>query len=1408
MDKISFSDLFDFGDDGELNKAIQAVDGFEAQLQKLAAALQLFSDRNAKAMSAIVTDLTKSEASLKKLNVTSKETQEQAVKLASSVDKEVARWKELEASQKGIIATQNLFNDSVKGVKDRLKQLTAEFDLVTQSQNPEKWQELARKIQDTKAEIQMMTAATKATRTAVDAANGSYNQLVQQNAALTKILKSSEGGLNNNSEAANKLKAQIYANTQQLKDFDKELNQSFRNVGNYAESIIQAKNALNQQKQALQANLAALNQQAQATGRTVAEQNKVQAELAQTRTALDGVTNELKRYGEGVGNADNLTGKITGGIKRMGLEMVGAYVGFQALIQGVSGIIKANGEISDSQADVQKTTGATAEEVDKLTQSFAKLDTRTALKDLLDMAKVGGQLGISTGDIEGFTKAMDKASVALGDEFTGGAEEIATALAKINNVFGTSKEVGLERGLTNIGSAVNALGSAGAATGPYLADFALRVGAVAKNMGISLPNVLGYGAALEELGVSAEVAGTAFKQILTAQAANVEGFFNVAKMADANLTLKEFTDLINKDANAAFNKFIKGANAGGKETTAFASILADLKLKGGGANTVLTSLAKQTDLVASRQKLAAVEMAKGTSLLTEFNVKNENLAAGLAKLKNSIVNTFTGTAVQNFLKEAVKGLIDFIAVSKEVIKTLYDNRNVIGVVALVYAAYRVQILATSIAEKGWAVSMGLTRLGILQRIAALAATVPALLSQKAAIFANVVAERGWGVAMGLSRVAILRNIVAMRAWATSFLISNPIGIAIVAITGLVLGFNKLSESSDRNIEVNGRLNKIHRASEFAMVQVGLAQGKINKQIEDYNNLSPQQQANLKKDIENQKKLALATLARLEAERLAAVKSAANINIYDKVAAAVLAGGNASLFAQNILEGQTKRMGDASDASIKDINKLRAAIQGFDKETEAINSKQKQREEENTAANAAAAEADDKARKKRQLALLELQKFRVEQQALALEEFAADAKAQNDIFQKQFQEGKITAEQLRDKIGDTGLEILNAQREASLARIRIAGIERNILLANEDLIGEERTKIIEEYSAKVTAIQKKLQKDLAIEELVPTLPDTDYESVAKIEDEAVAASVKRMADFTAKYKESEEARTKALKEEEEKRKAIREAGLEFAGNAINGFFELGAAFNERNLSDLEKQKEAETALAGDNEEAKAKIAEDYDKRMAALRIKQAKADRLAALFNIALNTGIAVAKSIAATPITFGLPFSAFALAQGAIQAAIVLAKPLPTYAKGRKDGEAELAITNELGPELREHKGKFYIDPRPGPQLTYLEKGEKVYTHVETERLLQDIITGDQNTKYITNLTNNTQTISKQLNPAPNLAAAELVARKVGQQMWRIETAIKNKKETHIGIDNNGFNTWVEEKNSRTVYLNKRYRDV
>lgn len=94
-------------------------------------------------------------------------------------------------------------------------------------------------------------------------------------------------------------------------------------------------------------------------------------------------------------------------------------------------------------------------------------------------------------------------------------------------------------------------------------------------------------------------------------------------------------------------------------------------------------------------------------------------------------------------------------------------------------------------------------------------------------------------------------------------------------------------------------------------------------------------------------------------------------------------------------------------------------------------------------------------------------------------------------------------------------------------------------------------------------------------------------------------------------------------------------------------------------------------------------EEYEKKKAALEKKQAKYAKAQALINAGINTAMAIITTLAqlgATP--WGIAQAAIAGAMGAAQMAIIAAKPLAQYAKGRKGGQGEYALVGENGAEI------------------------------------------------------------------------------------------------------------------------------
>ena len=178
--------------------------------------------------------------------------------------------------------------------------------------------------------------------------------------------------------------------------------------------------------------------------------------------------------------------KFTGSFKSFGIMAAGVIGGeivmqaFQWITSFVIGIATGAAKISDELSDIQKSTGMTAEEVKSLNSELGKIDTRSSNASLREIAKVAGQLGIKKDEIKGFTEQVDKMNVALGDEFTGGAEEITRKVGTLQTLFKDTKDMKADEAMNRIGSSLNALGAAGKARAPEVADFANRLGALGK----------------------------------------------------------------------------------------------------------------------------------------------------------------------------------------------------------------------------------------------------------------------------------------------------------------------------------------------------------------------------------------------------------------------------------------------------------------------------------------------------------------------------------------------------------------------------------------------------------------------------------------------------------------------------------------------------------------------------------------------------------------------------------------------------------------------------------------------------------------------------------------------------------------------------------------------------------------
>lgn len=374
---------------------------------------------------------------------------------------------------------------------------------------------------------------------------------------------------------------------------------------------------------------------------------------------------ELTAFDRTMGNHQRNVGNYSSALQGVGRSLAGLAAGYltaQAALAGLTSVIRTNAEISDSLANVQRTAGLTAKEAENLAEQLKKIDTRTSLKGLFDIAVIGGQLGIASNQLGGFTKAIDQLAVSLGGELKGGAEGVAKSLGVLDNVFKVTQGNGgdVEKSFNQIGSAILGLGQSGLATGDFLADFGERVGGVAKQAGLSLPVILSYGAVLQENGVNAEVAGTSFKKLISLMGTRRNDFFTVAQIADSNLTIKEFTDTINTDTQKALELFFNGLQKGGTKTTAFLDILKSSGLAMSGVSQSVAALSGNQESLNIHIADATRDFNEATKSAEQFAIKNDNLAASMEKFSNTVSNMVTDGGLSNFFKQGVDGATQFM----------------------------------------------------------------------------------------------------------------------------------------------------------------------------------------------------------------------------------------------------------------------------------------------------------------------------------------------------------------------------------------------------------------------------------------------------------------------------------------------------------------------------------------------------------------------------------------------------------------------------------------------------------------------------------------------------------------------------------------------------------------------------
>ena len=489
-------------------------------------------------------------------------------------------------------------------------------------------------------------------------------------------------------------------------------------------------------------------------------------------------------------------------------------IGIKALIDIASGLWNKTEQAreawlqyDEALVDAMKTTGLSRDEIEELSAELKKFDTRTAQNELLSLARVGGKLGLSgKEDLLEFVSAADKINVALKEDLGGDAEAAIGQIGKLVDIFQLKGQMGLERAMLSVGSAINELGAASTANEGYIVNFTNRLAGIAPNASISIDKILGLASTLDANAQAAETAATAIGQTITAMFKKTETFAQIAKMP-----FEEFRNLLETDVNAALIKVLEGMK-GDQGLFDIVDAMGEMHLNGQRATTVLGALANNVDMLKTQQQLANEAFQEGTSLTNEFNTKNESATAIQDKLKKRITETSVeiGQKLMPAANMVIGGTNTFLGVISKLITLLGKYQaaiiTVTGLTALYVAKKKIAYLFS--AE---------FRAALLKEVAVLEA------SSKANSLHTVTLK----ILAGGYKTAG----AAAKAFGKA-LIANPVGLVIAAVAALAHGISFLVSKSREATKELRELNKrtVDTTSSFVKAQAEI--DKERKSLEE------------------------------------------------------------------------------------------------------------------------------------------------------------------------------------------------------------------------------------------------------------------------------------------------------------------------------------------------------------------------------------------------------------------------------------------------------------------------------------------------------------------------------------------------------------------------------------------------
>ena len=516
--------------------------------------------------------------------------------------------------------------------------------------------------------------------------NASVNLTINGQQAEQTLVNLKQAALNLTNEIA---KAAAAGDKVTLKKLRRELNDTNRKIKEIESATMQVDAVMRRLDKAtprdLQKSLATLNKQLDYMERgsnawneqvkkiklVKNEISKVNAELGKSQTMLERFNNTWQRWQTvAVGGVAALTGAVMAG-----KQAVQMYA-----------------EMDQEMASVRKYTGLTAEQVEHLNEEFKKIDTRSSREQLNQLAQEAGRLGkTSEKDVLGFVRAADQINVALDDL----GEGATLQLSKLTNIFGDEERLGTEQSLLAVGSVINELSQNCTASAGYLSSFAQRLAGVGAQAGMTVPQIMAFGAVLDSQGQKVEMSATALSKLIMNLFKETETI-----AAATGLNLNEFNAALQRSTNEGLLMLLRRLHElGGMDV--LAPVFKDMGENGARASAVISALAGNIDMLIWEQEEAQKAYEEATSVTKEFNVQNTTVQANLDKARKGFKEMAIqlGQELAPVMQHFISSTSATMRVLLTMIKFVKENKVAITSLAAAIATYTVAVNLAAIKDK-------------------------------------------------------------------------------------------------------------------------------------------------------------------------------------------------------------------------------------------------------------------------------------------------------------------------------------------------------------------------------------------------------------------------------------------------------------------------------------------------------------------------------------------------------------------------------------------------------------------------------------------------------------------------------------------------------------------------------------